>query len=302
LLRTFGARNDESIQNHMTQTKTIDIIASVRNEEKNIPLFIKEVNKIDVPGVKISIIFAEDGSSDNTVNILRESAKANSNVSFLCLDNKYGQNAALFFAMSLSKADAVITMDADNGHPIDMIKPMIEYFLQGHNVVQCVRSGGEQRKVYREIGTFLYDLTYSVIVGINLFRQNISFRLLDKRAKEIFLKNKCLWYSLKTNFTKKDNISTKYLKCPNKERAFGKSEYNLYRLSKLALGTIYSDISLKRFVFWNALLGVLIACFIYYKIIYIAVLIAFFIVLNIAVFIRIKNFYPIDKIKVLERL
>jgi glycosyltransferase involved in cell wall biosynthesis len=285
----------------MTQTKTIDIIASVRNEEKNIPFFIKEVNKIDVPGVKISIIFAEDGSSDNTVNILRDAVKTNSNISYLCLDNKYGQNAALFFAMSLSRADAVITMDADNGHPIDMVKPMIEYFLQGFNIIQCVRSGGEKRRIYREIGTFLYDLAYSVIVGVNLFKQNISFRLLDKRAKEIFLKNKYLWYSLKTNFTKKDIVSIQCLKCPNKERVFGKSEYNLYRLSKLALGTMYSDISLARFAFWNGLLGALIACFIYYKILPFAVLIAFFIVLNIVVFTRIKNFYPIDKIKILER-
>jgi glycosyltransferase involved in cell wall biosynthesis len=284
----------------MPQTKTIDIIASVRNEEKNIPFFIKEVNKIDVPGVKISIIFAEDSSTDNTVNILREYAKTNSNVSYLCLDNKYGQNAALFFAMSLSKADAVITMDADNGHPVDMVKPMIEHFLKGHNVVQCVRSGGEKRRICREIGTFLYDVAYTVIVGINLFRQNISFRLLNKRAKDIFLKNKHLWYSLKTNFTKKDNVRTKYLKCQNKERAFGKSEYNLYRLSKLALGTIYSDISLGRFVFWNVLLGLLSASFIYYKIFRFAILIAFFAVLNIAVFICIKNFYPIDKIKILE--
>jgi hypothetical protein len=202
--------------------------------------------------------------------------------------------------MSLSKADAVITMDADNGHPVDMVKPMIEHFLKGHNVVQCVRSGGEKRRICREIGTFLYDVAYTVIVGINLFRQNISFRLLDRRAKEIFLKNKHLWYSLKTNFTKKDNVRIEYLKCPNKERTFGKSEYNLYRLSKLALGTIYSDISLKRFAFWNALLGVLIACFLYYKMFPFAVLTAFFIVLNIAVFIRIKDFYPIDKIMILE--
>jgi glucosyltransferase len=285
----------------MTQAKTIDIIASVRNEEKNIPLFIKEVNKVDIPGVKISILFAEDGSSDNTVNILKDAAKANSNVSYLCLDNKYGQNAALFFAMSLSKADAVITMDADNGHPIGVVKPIIEYFLKGYNVVQCVRSGGEERKIYRETGTFLYDVAYSVIVGINLFKQNISFRLLDKRAKEIFLKNKHLWYSLKTNFTKDDNISTKYIKCLNKERSFGKSQYTLYNLSRLALGTIYSDISLKRFIFWNTLLGVLFIYFLYNQIYFISALIAFFIMLNTAVFIRIKDFYPIDKIKILER-
>jgi DNA polymerase elongation subunit (family B) len=284
----------------MTRTKTIDIIVSVRNEEKNIPFFIKEANKIDVPGAKIAIIFAEDSSTDNTLNVLRESARMNSNVSYLCMDNKYGQNAALFFAMSLSKADAVITMDADNGHPIGMVKPMIENFLKGYNVVQCVRSGGEERKIYREIGTFLYDIAYSMIVGINLFRQNISFRLLDKRAKEIFLKNKHLWYSLKTNFIKNDNISTKYIKCLNKERSFGRSQYALYNLSMLALGTIYSDISLKRFAFWNALLGVLLVYFLCNQIFSISALIVFFIILNIAVFIRFKNFYPIDNIKILE--
>lgn len=285
----------------MNQTKTLDIIVSVRNEEKNIPFFIEEVNKIHVPGVEISIIFAEDGSTDNTVNALRESAKIHSNVSYYCLDNKYGQNAALFFAMRLSCADAVITMDADNGHPIDMVKPMIESFLQGYDVVQCVREGGEHRKIYREIGTFLYDLSYSLLVGINLFKQNISFRLLDKRAKDIFLKNKNWWYSFKTSFKKKDNVSVKYLYCKNKERQFGTSQYTLYRLTTLALGTLYSDISLKRFVFWNILLCLILACFIYCHVLTLAALTASLILLNVYLFLRIKSFYPIGKIKILEK-
>jgi polyisoprenyl-phosphate glycosyltransferase len=53
------------------------------------------------------------------------------NVNYISLDNKFGQYAALTYGLSLSKADAVITMDVDGGHPIETAIEMIKSFLDG---------------------------------------------------------------------------------------------------------------------------------------------------------------------------
>ena len=59
------------------------------------------------------------------MELLRDISKKLQNVNYISLNNKYGQYAALFYGLSISKADAVITMDFDGGHPIETAIEMI---------------------------------------------------------------------------------------------------------------------------------------------------------------------------------
>src|SRR4030066_1172687 len=99
--------------------KLVDILVAVRNEEKNIPEFITKINELTPENVDINIIFLEDGSSDGTVELLRNLSKNSNNVNYISFENKYGQYAALTFGLIVSKSDVVITMDVDGGHPIE---------------------------------------------------------------------------------------------------------------------------------------------------------------------------------------
>ncbi len=99
--------------------KSVDILVAVRNEEKTIPDFINRFDELTPEGVKLNIIFLEDGSSDGTVSLLKELSLSKKNVNYISIENKYGQYAALTLGLIHSNADAVVTMDVDGGHPVE---------------------------------------------------------------------------------------------------------------------------------------------------------------------------------------
>ena len=109
------------------------------------------------------------------------------NVNYISFENKYGQYAALTYGLIYSKADAVITMDVDGGHPIETAIEMIKLYLEGNNIVQGHRIVYKRKKFYRTVMSYAYNLFYLLIVGVNFFKQNVMFRLMDKSTKEKFL-------------------------------------------------------------------------------------------------------------------
>ncbi len=280
--------------------KSVDVLVAVRNEEKSIPVFIDKFNNLAPADVKIRIIFLEDGSTDNTVSVLRELSEKFENVEYISLENKYGQYAALSLGMKVSDADAVITMDVDGGHPIETAVDMIKSFLNGHNVVQGQRIVYKRKKFYRSIASYAYNFLFYLIVGVNLFHQNVMFRLMDKSTKEIFLRNKKWWHIFKTNFKQNDNISTQYIKYTAPEREFGESKYGLFRLIKLSYKSFFSLLPAGRLILINLILitaGILF--FINYLIIPMLICLAVLLLINISYYL-IVNHYPIHLLKVLQ--
>lgn len=280
--------------------KSVDVLVAVRNEERSIPLFIEKFNELAPHDVKIKIIFLEDGSTDTTIDVLRDCAKAYNNIDFISLDNKYGQYAALTLGLIYSKADAVITMDVDGGHPLETAVEMIKSFLNGNNLIQGHRIVYKRRKFYRSILSSAYNLFFYLIVGVNFFKQNVMFRLMDKSTKEKFMQNKNWWHIFKTNFRISDGIKTEYIKYSAPEREIGESKYGFFRLLKLSYKSFFALLSLKRLILVDAFLIILIFLFFNYDLIVIALLVAMlFVVLNLSFYLIINN-YPVHKLKIIE--
>ena len=185
--------------------KSVDILVAVRNEEKSIPEFIGRLNELAQEDIKINIIFLEDGSSDGTIDLLKDLSQKFNNVDFVSLENKYGQYAALSYGLTISDADAIITMDVDGGHPIETAMEMIVSYLNGYNLVQGHRITYKRKQSYRTVMSYAYNLFFYIIVGVNFFKQNVMFRLMDKSTKEKFIQNKNWWHIFKTNFKSPKN-------------------------------------------------------------------------------------------------
>ncbi len=281
--------------------KFVDILVPVRNEEDNIHTFISKISSVNIKGVNINVIFIEDGSTDGTLEVLRDYSDKNKKINYISLDNRYGQYAALIIGMKLSNADAIITMDVDGGHPVEVVEKMINKYLNGINVVQGKRELFKRKKKYRAIASYIYSFLFFLIVGVNVFKQNVMFRLLDKNAKQIFLNNKSWWHIFKTNFRKHHNLKIEYVNYTAEERILGKSKYTLGKLSFLAYKSFYSLISLKRFFSLNILISIIIIIIAIIKLDKsLVIFLLVFAVIEIVSFIFIKNYYPIKKIKILE--
>ncbi|HCY74457.1 MAG TPA: hypothetical protein DHV28_00920 [Ignavibacteriales bacterium] len=280
--------------------KSVDILVAVRNEEKSIPLFINQFNVFTPDNVKINIIFLEDGSTDGTVNVLRDLSKKNKNVDYISLENKYGQYAALTLGLIYSKADAVITMDVDGGHPVETAIEMIKTYLRDYNLVQGHRIIYKRKKFYRSILSYMYNLIFYIFVGVNLVKQNVMFRLMDKSAKEKFLQNKKWWHIFKTNFSLNDDVKTAYINYSAPEREIGESKYGLLRLLKLSYKSFFSLLPLMRLLIINLILLSISVLGLYYSFFLISVLCIAALVIIDSSYHFIVNQYPVPLLKIIE--
>ncbi len=280
--------------------KSVDILVAVRNEEKTIPVFLDEFNNLAPDGINLNIIFLEDGSNDRSVELLRDLSKKLKNVNYISFDNKYGQYAALTYGLGLSKADAVITMDVDGGHPIETAIKMIISYQNGYNLVQGHRIIYKRKKFYRTIMSYAYNLFFYLIVGVNFFKQNVMFRLMDKSTKNKFLQNKNWWHIFKTNFKSNDGVKTSYVKYEAPEREFGESKYNFLRLLKLSYKSFFSLLSFRRLITINLILSALFVLgTIYLSIFFSISILLVFLLVNLSFYSIVKH-YPIPKLKIIE--
>jgi len=241
------------------QRKKVDIIIPVRDEEKNIPSFVQGIFNLNIPkSIELGIVFIEDNSHDQTLEILRKYSKENLNIEYYSLKNDFGQPAAVAFGLKQSEADAMIMMDVDGGHPVEVIPEMISHYKNGADIVQAIRKNFEKRRFYRKIGTLLFDLYLFLIAGINVCKQNVSYRLVSKEVNQKILGNYRWLYFFRTNFSRGTGIKEKYVYFSAKDRNLGESKYNFMRLFKVAIIAPLSVISFKRFICIIAALGLLI--------------------------------------------
>jgi glycosyltransferase involved in cell wall biosynthesis len=226
----------------------IDIVVAVRNEELTIIPFIESIRNINLPDSSVRMIFIEDGSTDNTLNLLNSLKYHSKDIDAISLINPFGQGVALAWGIARSKADAVISIDIDGSHPVEIIKEMIDKYHQGFDVVQGIRIAYRRDSWYRQVGSNIYFFIFSLVTGIDLHKQNVHFRLMNKKACDIFVRNKPWWYSLRTNFRSRDNIKTCYIPFTAPERASGKSKFNFGRLFVFAFRSFLTLTKPSRFI------------------------------------------------------
>lgn len=281
--------------------KTIDILVAVRNESESIRKFVNQINEISFDGFQITIVFLEDGSNDDTLDVLRTLSKEFNSVKFYSLKNDYGQYFALFYGINVSTADAVITMDVDGGHPLNIIKEMVNGYCNGYNIVQGHRVQYRQKERYRSIASNLYNLFFLIFIGLNIVKQNSIFRLMDRTAYKIFKANFLYGYSLKTNFKKSDNIEICYISYDTPEREFGVSKYNFIRLAGLSVRVAFSQLSKKRFFLLNFIfLSISVICLVNNN--YFGLILSILIMtLLIIPYLSLRKINPISRIKILEK-
>ena len=82
----------------------ISVIVPCYNEEESLPLFYKEINKVikKMSNVSFELIFVDDGSSDRTLNIIKEFSKDDSNVRYISFSRNFGKEAAIYAGLEYS--------------------------------------------------------------------------------------------------------------------------------------------------------------------------------------------------------
>ena len=124
--------------------KKLSIIVPAYNEEKTLDLFINEVNlqTADLPLEK-SYFFINDGSKDNTLEILKRLAASYDNVKYISFSRNFGKEAALLAGLQAADGDFITVMDAALQDPPEMLNEMYQKILEGYDVVGTRRTSRE---------------------------------------------------------------------------------------------------------------------------------------------------------------
>ena len=107
----------------------ISIIVPCYNEEKALPLFYEELQKNikDFPkNVCFELLFVNDGSKDNTLNLLKDLAKKDSQVKYISFSRNFGKESAIYAGLENATGNYVTIMDADLQYPPSLLKEMFK--------------------------------------------------------------------------------------------------------------------------------------------------------------------------------
>lgn len=229
--------------------KKISIVVSVYNEEEVLPKF---YNAFEEFKKNISwdyeLVFVNDGSVDNSINLLRSFAKKDDKVKVIDFSRNFGHEAAMIAGIDNASGDGIVCMDADLQHPLESVVDIINKFEEGYEVISMVRVSNESAGLIKNITSKAF---YKIV---NLLSDQAAF---EENASDFFAINNKVADVLRNNYREKIRFLRGYVQSVgyNKttlsyvaaKRAGGKSHYSIKKLFKFSVSTIvsFSDFPLK---------------------------------------------------------
>jgi glycosyltransferase involved in cell wall biosynthesis len=155
----------------------ISVFLPVYNEEPNLrPLHAKMADALATLGRTAEIIYVDDGSSDASLEVLREIAGADARVRVIALRRNYGQTAAMSAGIDAARGRVLIPMDADlQNDPAD-IRRLLEKLDEGYDVVSGWRKNRQDKAVTRKFPSMLANRLISWIGGVPLHDYGCSLK------------------------------------------------------------------------------------------------------------------------------
>lgn len=218
----------------------ISIILPVYNEGAHIKNSVGLVEELLIKHqIKYEFVLVDDGSKDNSWEQLSELARENKHVISVRLSRNFGKEAALCAGLDAATGDAVIVMDADLQHPIELIPELVRSWREEkYDVVEGVKSSrGKEGFLYKCCAKGFYSILLKM-TGIDL-RNASDYKLLDRKVVEAmqtmpekvtFFRGMSAWVG----------FERKSVPFEVQERVMGTSKWSVKRLAGLAFSAITS--------------------------------------------------------------
>ncbi len=169
----------------MTQP-TVSIIIPIYNEEENIPeLYHRLQSVIEQLDGEAEVIFIDDGSRDNSLNLMRQIYERDYRVKYISLARNFGHQIAVTAGLNNVKGEAVIVMDADLQDPPELVLPMIEKWRQGYQVVYAQRLSRKKESALKRFTAYAFYRVLRRLADVNIPPDTGDFCLMDREIVDI---------------------------------------------------------------------------------------------------------------------
>ncbi|MCH5266897.1 MAG: glycosyltransferase family 2 protein [Lachnospiraceae bacterium] len=209
----------------------ISIIVPCFNEQESLPLFYEEAKKV-LEGIEQSyeMLFVNDGSSDGTLDILRELSEKDTAVKYLSFSRNFGKESAMYAGLQHAKGDYVVMMDADLQHPPAMLEEMyLAIKEEGYDVVAARRVSRKGEPLIRSLFSRCFYRIINKISSAEFVDGASDFRMFSRKVVDAmvemgeynrFLKGIFGWVGFKTKWVPYENV----------ERVAGGTSWSFWKL------------------------------------------------------------------------
>jgi len=221
--------------------KKITIVSPCYNEELVIESYYRSLKDVlaQLRDYDFEIIFVDDGSMDATPAIVKSLAEKDTSLKALLLSRNFGHQIALTAGIDHASGDALIMLDSDHQHPVELIPQLVEYWLQGYEVVSMVRQETKAEGLFKNITSngfyWLFNKLSTTYLPAGaadfcLLSKNAYSQLQNMRERHRFLRGLICWMG----------FNRKLIPYTAEARKAGKSKYSFIKMTRLAGEAIFS--------------------------------------------------------------
>lgn len=224
--------------------KTISIVVPCYNEAAALPLFYQEALKVidTLPNYNFEFIFVDDGSTDETLNVMKSLAEHDPRIFYVSFSRNFGKEAALLAGLEHASGDLIATMDADCQDPPSLLPELLKYVdpQPSQNPVEkydCAATRRVTRKGEPPIRSFCARIFYKLInrmSKVEMVDGARDYRLMTRQVVDAIIScqeynrySKGLWAFV--------GFKTKWVEYENVQRVAGETKWSFWKLFKYAI-------------------------------------------------------------------
>jgi polyisoprenyl-phosphate glycosyltransferase len=217
----------------------ISVVIPIMNEEGNIPLLVNKLYEVLKMYFHYEIIFIDDGSTDGTLEVVKNLNSTDANIKYLSFSKNFGHQNALKAGLDYAQGDCVISMDGDLQHPPEMIPQLIEKWQEGYDIVYTLRKDDPNIGVFKKSTARMFYKLMGRLTDIDIKQGSADFRLLDRTVVEVIrsLQESTIFFRGIIRWLGYKQYGIEYMP---QERFWGETKYSYRKMVGLALTGITS--------------------------------------------------------------
>ena len=188
---------------------------------------------------EFEILFVNDGSKDNTINIIKEYREKDNRICYVDFSRNFGKEIAMIAGLDYATGDCVIFMDADLQDPPELIPELVKYWEEGYDDIYAKRNSRKGETWLKKFTSKMYYRVLQHLTNVPIQEDTGDFRLLDRRCINALKKMRESQRNSKSMFSW-IGYNKKEVLYDRDPRVAGKTKWNYKKLVDLAIDGITS--------------------------------------------------------------
>ena len=215
----------------------ISVIIPCYNEEKSVPLFYKKIEEVaqEIDNTEFEYIFVDDGSKDNTINLIKLLREQDKKVRYISFSRNFGKEAAMYAGLEAATGNYITLMDADLQDPPELLKEMLNIIkTEDYDQVATRRVTRKGEPVIRSFFSRIFYKIIDKFTDFEMVDGARDFRLMKSEVRDAIISMKEYNRYSKGLFSFV-GFKTKWLEYENVKRVAGETKWSFWKLFKYAL-------------------------------------------------------------------